>query len=117
MCLYEWLKAEFLFLRACSLVQNHPKVKEAAILNWHVHDIGFGFRGAEIEAIVSVGQMIWTQNEFDEVEIQFVANKLVTDTKLKHKSQNPCQIVPTGYVSSLWTKITSDIAAILTESN
>ncbi len=40
-------------LRACSLVQE---VKEAAILN--VHDIGFGFRGAEIDAIVSVGQMI-----------------------------------------------------------
>ncbi len=45
-------------LRACSLIQNHPKVKEAAILNCHVHDGGFGFRGAEIDAIVSVGQII-----------------------------------------------------------
>jgi hypothetical protein len=57
------------------------------------------------------------QNEFDKLEIQFVANKLVTDTKRKHNSQNSCQIVPTGYVSSLWTKKMSDIAAILTESN
>jgi hypothetical protein len=58
------------------------------------------------------------QNEFDKLEVQFVTNKFVTDTKRKHNSQNPLSNCTHRLcVSALWIEIMSDFAAILMESN